>query len=102
MHATEWTVMVYMNADNNLECFGMQDLKEMVQALTGTSASNMPNVVVLSDRGPEQCGNNWIPGTMLSEIPSGVRLSVTCAPRRMQFSGLPSLLTRYQAGHGDM
>jgi hypothetical protein len=74
--ATEWTVMVYMNADNNLECFGMQDLKEMVQALTGTSAANMPNVVVLSDRGPEQCDNRWIPSAMLSEIPSGVCLSV--------------------------
>jgi hypothetical protein len=74
--------MVYMNADNNLECFGMQDLKEMIQALSGTSADNMPNVVVLSDRGPERCDDYWIPSSMLSEIPSGVRLSasVTSAP----------------------
>jgi hypothetical protein len=73
VHATEWTIMVYMNADNNLECFGMQDLQEMVTGLRGISASDMPNVVVLSDRGPEQC-DGYIDR---SALPNGVRITPT-------------------------
>ena len=29
----EWTVMVYMIADNDLECFGMEDLSEMMDSM---------------------------------------------------------------------
>jgi len=43
----EWTFMVFLNADNNLDSFGVGDLKEMVTA--GGSDENI-NVICLLDR----------------------------------------------------
>lgn len=47
-----WTVMVYLDADNDLEAPQMQDLREMLQA--GSTAQI--NVVVLADRHPRGDG----------------------------------------------
>ncbi|HOI90683.1 MAG TPA: clostripain-related cysteine peptidase [Candidatus Rifleibacterium sp.] len=43
----EWTFMVFLNADNNLDSFGVGDLQEMVAA--GGSNDNL-NVICLLDR----------------------------------------------------
>lgn len=43
---TEWTLMFYMDADNNLEAAQMEDLGEMMAV--GSSAN--VNIVVLADR----------------------------------------------------
>ncbi len=43
----DWTFMVFLNADNNLDSFGVGDLQEMVAA--GGSNDNM-NVICLIDR----------------------------------------------------
>ncbi len=43
----EWTFMVFLNADNNLDSFGVGDIEEMVKA--GGSNDDI-NVVVLIDR----------------------------------------------------
>ncbi|MDD3147415.1 MAG: clostripain-related cysteine peptidase [Candidatus Riflebacteria bacterium] len=43
----EWTFMVFLNADNNLDSFGVGDLEEMVKA--GGSNENI-NVICLLDR----------------------------------------------------
>ena len=43
----EWTFMVFLNADNNLDSFGVGDLQEMVSA--GGSNDNL-NVICLLDR----------------------------------------------------
>lgn len=42
----DWTVLVYLNADNNLDEFGVKDLKEMEKI----GSSDQVNVVVLIDR----------------------------------------------------
>jgi hypothetical protein len=48
MPAAEWTVMVYLNADNNLESFGITDFEEMARV----GSSPKVNVVVQMDRTP--------------------------------------------------
>ena len=44
----KWTVMVYLDADNNLESFGIQDINEMEMV----GSSNEVNIVVQADRIP--------------------------------------------------
>ena len=41
----EWTIMVYMSADNNLEANAIADFLEMEQGITGDM-----NIIVLMDR----------------------------------------------------
>lgn len=43
----EWTFMVFLNADNNLDAFGVGDLQQMVD---GGGSNHYRNVVVLMDR----------------------------------------------------
>lgn len=43
----EWTFMVFLNADNNLDAFGVDDLEEMVR---GGGSNDFMNVVCLLDR----------------------------------------------------
>lgn len=43
----KWTIMVYLDADNNLDSYGVDDLNEMEEGLT--SSTNI-NVIVLLDR----------------------------------------------------
>lgn len=50
----KWTFMVYMDADNNLDPAGVDDISEM-QAVGSTSEVN---VIVLFDRWHEACGFN--------------------------------------------
>ena len=47
-----WTVMIYLDADNDLEAPQMQDLREMLKV--GSTAQ--VNVVVLADRHPQGDG----------------------------------------------
>ncbi|MFQ6098330.1 MAG: clostripain-related cysteine peptidase, partial [Armatimonadota bacterium] len=53
----EWTFMVYLDADNNLESFGMDDLLEMVAAADNANV----NICVLFDRalGYVTTYDNW-------------------------------------------
>jgi hypothetical protein len=46
MPAAEWTVIVFLNADNNLEPFGLTDYREMAQV----GSSEKVNIVVQFDR----------------------------------------------------
>ena len=43
----KWTIMVYLDADNNLDTYGVDDLNEMEEGLT---SSTDINVIVLLDR----------------------------------------------------
>lgn len=43
----EWTFMVFLNADNNLDSFGVGDLQEMVK---GGGSNDFMNVICLLDR----------------------------------------------------
>ncbi|WP_224247749.1 clostripain-related cysteine peptidase [Hyalangium gracile] len=47
-NGTSWTVLVYMNADNDLEPFALQDLNEMMQVGSGPNF----NIIVEVDRSP--------------------------------------------------
>ncbi len=57
----EWTIMVYIDADNNLDPAGLDDISEMQMV----GSSNDVNIVVLFDRWSEACGLN---GTALLHI----------------------------------
>jgi hypothetical protein len=43
-----WTIMVFLNADNNLEVFGLKDFHEMAQV----GSSDKVNIIVQMDRTP--------------------------------------------------
>jgi hypothetical protein len=42
----EWTIMIFLNADNNLEQFGLQDFREMARV----GSTDQVNIVVQFDR----------------------------------------------------
>lgn len=46
MAIAEWTIMVFLNADNNLEPFGIQDFREMATV----GSTNEVNIIVQFDR----------------------------------------------------
>ncbi len=54
----EWTIMVYLNADNDLETYGIRDINEMEY---GGGSNNYRNVVVQIDRisGYDTSNGNW-------------------------------------------
>lgn len=76
--ATAWTVMVYIDGDNNLEEYVVKDIESELSAL-GSNAD--VNVVCIADRGPgyDKSRGNWqgtllyycAPG-MLADVPSAV------------------------------
>ncbi|MEI8095782.1 MAG: clostripain-related cysteine peptidase [Spirochaetales bacterium] len=51
--ARDWTVLVYLMADNNLETAAMTDIAEMTQADTGTKASIVMQVTASGDNNDE-------------------------------------------------
>ncbi len=54
----EWTFMVYLNADNDLESAGIKDINEMEKIGSGGNI----NIIVQCDRSPEydESNGNWI------------------------------------------
>lgn len=54
----EWTFLVYMNADNDLESAGIKDINEMERVGSGRGV----NIVVQCDRSPEydESNGNWV------------------------------------------
>lgn len=54
----EWTILLYMDADNDLELDQMDDLKEMVAA----GSTKDVNIVVLADRHPGGDGRKYVNG----------------------------------------
>ena len=54
----EWTFMVYLNADNDLESAGIKDINEMEKIGSGDKI----NIIVQCDRSPEydESNGNWI------------------------------------------
>ncbi|OQA79686.1 MAG: Clostripain precursor [bacterium ADurb.Bin243] len=54
----EWTFMVYMNADNDLESAGIKDINEMEKVGSGPAI----NIIVQCDRSPEydESNGNWV------------------------------------------
>jgi hypothetical protein len=56
-NTAEWTVMVYLDADNNLESAGIEDVNEMEMV----GSSSKVNIVVQADRIPgyDNSNGNW-------------------------------------------
>ncbi len=54
----EWTFMVYLNADNDLESAGIKDINEMEKIGSGDKI----NIIVQCDRSPEydESNGNWV------------------------------------------
>jgi hypothetical protein len=56
-----WTVLVFLNADNNLESFGVRDFREMARI----GSTDKVNVIVQMDRNP-----GFSATTQIGTIPS--------------------------------
>eukprot|EP00854_Cymbomonas_tetramitiformis_P007381 gene7381-8793_t len=54
-----WTVMMYIVADNELECYAVDGLAHLMESQV--SANTRVNVVVLMDRGGRVCDHPYIP-----------------------------------------
>ena len=54
---SEWTIMVFLNADNNLESFGIKDFEEMARV----PKNDKVNILVQMDRSPNYTSiyGNW-------------------------------------------
>lgn len=65
----QWTIMIYMSADNNLESYAIEDLTEMELSTLNTAATT---VLVLLDRNPayDTTNDNWY-GTKLYRLNTG-------------------------------
>jgi hypothetical protein len=64
--AADWTMFVNLNADNNLEDFGKDDLNEM-EAGGGSTAGKL-NVIALVDGGSRKDNDGWNTGTKLMYV----------------------------------
>jgi hypothetical protein len=58
----EWTILLYMDADNDLEMDQMNDLKEMAAA----GSTKDVNIVVLADRHPKGDGRKYFNGPVVN------------------------------------
>jgi hypothetical protein len=64
--AADWTVFVHLNADNNLESFGKDDLNEMEAG--GGSVAGKLNMIALVDPGTIKDSDNWNAGARLMYV----------------------------------
>lgn len=64
--AADWTVFVHLNADNNLEDFGKDDLNEM-EAGGGSTAGKL-NMIALVDGGTRKDSDGWNTGARLMYV----------------------------------
>jgi hypothetical protein len=64
--AADWTVFVHLNADNNLESFGKDDLNEM-EAAGGSTAGKL-NMIALVDGGVRKDADGWNTGARLMYV----------------------------------
>jgi len=65
----KWTVMVYMDADNNLDLAGVNDIVEM----EAVGSSSQVDIVVLFDRWHIMCGAN---GSAILHIEAGTNTTI--------------------------
>lgn len=93
----EWTIAVYLDADNDLEKFALIDLNEMEAGLSGDV-----NVIVLVDRaaGYDESDGNWTDARVYRVVPdrdkSAVRSRVIARPGELNM-GDPAALERFLA-----
>ena len=64
--AADWTVFVHLNADNNLEDFGKDDLNEMEAG--GGSVAGKLNMIALVDGGTRKDADGWNTGARLMYV----------------------------------
>ncbi|HVG57604.1 MAG TPA: clostripain-related cysteine peptidase [Hyalangium sp.] len=64
--AADWTVFVHLNADNNLEDFGKDDLNEMEAG--GGSVEGKLNMIALVDGGVRKDADGWNTGARLMYV----------------------------------
>jgi hypothetical protein len=64
--AADWTVFVHLNADNNLEDFGKDDLNEMEAG--GGSVAGKLNLIALVDGGKRKDADGWNTGARLMYV----------------------------------
>jgi hypothetical protein len=64
--AADWTVFVHLNADNNLEDFGKDDLNEMEAG--GGSVAGKLNMIALVDGGSRTDADGWNTSTRLMYV----------------------------------
>jgi hypothetical protein len=95
----EWTILVYLDADNDLEPFGMQDLNEMEKGLSDPNIE----VIVLVDRckGFDKTEGDWT-GARVYRIQPDTRMDQLASQQLLDLGevnmGEPKVLAAFMEG----
>ncbi|MFL5344715.1 MAG: clostripain-related cysteine peptidase [Hyalangium sp.] len=99
--AADWTVFVNLNADNNLESFGKDDLNEMEAG--GGSIQGKLNMIALVDGGSgKDATNNWTNGTRLMYVTKDPNNSKKVVSREIQVDPNSDLGKLLAKGNGEL
>lgn len=97
--AADWTCFVHLNADNNLESFGKDDLNEMeaVGSLEGKL-----NMIALVDGGSRKDGDGWNTGARLMYVTKDPNNSSKIVSREIAVDPKSDLGKLMAAGKGEL
>ena len=99
--AADWTMFVNLNADNNLESFGKDDLNEMEAG--GGSLQGKLNMIALVDGGSmKDTTNNWNTGARLMYVTKDPNNSGKVVSREIQVDPKSDLGKLMAAGKGEL
>lgn len=99
--AADWTVFVNLNADNNLESYGKDDLNEMESG--GGSIKGKLNMIALVDGGSgKDSANNWSNGTRLMYVTQDPNNSKKVVSREIQVDPSSDLGKLMAASNGEL
>jgi hypothetical protein len=99
--AADWTVFVNLNADNNLESFGKDDMNEMEAG--GGSIAGKLNMIALVDGGSgKDAANNWSNGTRLMYVTKDPNNSKKVVSREITVDPSSDLGKLMAKGNGEL
>ncbi|WP_224240980.1 clostripain-related cysteine peptidase [Hyalangium gracile] len=97
--AAEWTVFVHLNADNNLESFGKDDMNEMEAG--GGSIQGKLNLIALVDGGAIN-SDGWNTGARLMYVGKDPENSRKIVSREIEIDPKSELGKMLAAGKGEL
>jgi hypothetical protein len=97
--AADWTCFVHLNADNNLEDFGKDDLNEMERV---GSLPGKLNMIALVDGGTRKDADGWTPGARLMYVTRDPNNSSKITSREITVDPKSELGKLMAAGKGEL
>ncbi|WP_224370006.1 clostripain-related cysteine peptidase [Hyalangium versicolor] len=99
--AADWTMFVHLNADNNLESYGKDDMNEMEAG--GGSIPGKLNLIALVDGGTSKdSANNWSTGARLMYLTQDPSNSKKVVSREIDVDPSSDLGKLLAAGKGEL